>query len=179
MAFDFGRETRSLEELEAKLEAGQLGDQEKNFIRHYVTTGDQIFAHTHAYESKNHRKDSYAVMLKKSIRDIIDWFLKKSDKELFLEELERACRSRKITPTKLKLFELRAATEFGIDLKTLRAEAAKSKKTEADQEGQSADVKDPNRVWKVGEKTTYQGRPVVVTGIDASGKVTDVEWVTP
>jgi len=164
MAFDFGRETRTLEELEAKLDSVQLGEQEKNFLRHYVATGDQIFAHTHAYESKDHRKDSYAVMLKKSIRDIIDWFLKKSDKELFLEELSRACRSRKITPTKLKLFELRAATEFGVDLKTLKAEAQSKKSGKAE-----AALAEPKR-HRIGDVIDYDGKKVRVTQVDGNGQ---------
>lgn len=143
---EFNREVLTAAEREAhpafKRLAGEL--QQLNFVGYWIDSGgDQFFAHAQAYsapDAETSRKSSYDVMQRKAVKNAIDAFLCKGRKELFLEELERACRSRRITPTKLRLFELRAATEFGVDLKTLRAEAAKSKKKEAAQEPESADV---------------------------------------
>ena len=169
MAFDFGRETRTLEELEVKLESVQANEQEKSFVRHYAVTGDQFFSFANAYAGKDQetiRKGSYAVIQKKSIRELISWFLKKTPKEIFLEELERACRSRKLTPTRLKLFELRAATEFGVDLKALRAEAARSTEVQSNLDAAAARTKR----YEVGDIIPYSHQKVRVTQIDEYGQ---------
>jgi hypothetical protein len=163
-----------MSELESLPTFKSLNEQQKNFVRHWVASGgDQVFSFNQTYSAPNPeiaRRGSYSVVQRKSVREVLDTFLQKSEKEKFLDELERACRSRKMmTPTRLKLFQLRALTEFGCDLKALR-------KKEATQE--RADVKAP-RVWAVGDRTFYHDRPVIVTGVDANGRVTDVEWVTP
>src|ERR1700735_898936 len=137
MAFDWNREHRSAEELEVYSGFTALdNDQERNFLRHlFASKGNQFFAFAQVYsapDADTSRRGSYALMARKSVREVIEWYLKLTDREKFLEVLERACRSRKITPTRLKLFELRAATEFGVDLKTLKAEAQSKKSGKAE-----------------------------------------------
>jgi hypothetical protein len=106
-------------------------------------------------------------MQRKAVKNAIDVFLCKSEKEKFLEELAGACRSRKITPTKLRLFELRAATEFGVDLKSLRAEAVKSKRKESEA------VPAETKRYKVGDVIDYDGKKVRVTKIDENGQAVE------
>jgi hypothetical protein len=99
-------------------------------------------------------------MQRKAVKNAIDAFLCKSEKEKFLEELAGACRSRKLTPTKLRLFELRAATEFGVSLKTLKAEAQKK----------SATASATPTAYAVGDVIEYGGQKIRITKLDENGQ---------
>jgi len=169
---NFNRQTLTMAEVEARPEFhGRLNEQQQNFVRHWINSGgDQTFSFEQSYsapDAETARRGAYAVLQKTSIKNAIDAFLMKTDKERFLEELERACRSRKITPSKLKLFELRAATEFGVDLKTLKAEA-QSKKS-----GKAEAALAVTKRHKVGDVIDYDGKKVRVTKIDEDGQAVE------
>lgn len=175
--FDFGRKTRTLEELEAKLETCQQNEQWKNFIRHYAVTGDQFFAFANSYSGKDQetiRKGSYAIMAKRSIRDLIAWFLKKTEKEKFIEEIDRILRSRNPKPSKLRALELKAQMLFGADIKSLRTKfkAEDSQKNS----GTELSVFDPNAKYEVGSRAMFQNRAIEITAVNSEGRATDYEW---
>jgi hypothetical protein len=180
----FNRETLTMAEVEALPAFRNLNEQQQNFVRHWVNSGgDQFFAFQNSYSSpdiETARKGSYSVVQRKSIREVLDAFLCKSEKEKFIEELERACRSPKITPTRLKLFELRAVAEFGIDLKSLR----KQVKSKSDEKPETPDspveppALDRNAKYKVGDRATYQNRAIVITAVEPeTNRATDYEWL--
>jgi hypothetical protein len=121
------RPTLSIEELEATQAWKALNVQQQGFVRVFAETGDQFMAFSQNYtapSAETARKGSYAVMSRASVRRAIDAFLKKSERELFIEEVRRVSRSKKVKPAQLRALELRAAAEFGIDLKSLRKESA-------------------------------------------------------
>jgi hypothetical protein len=64
----------------------------------------------------------------------------------------------------LKLFELRAATEFGVDLKTLKAEAQSKNSGKAEAE---------TKRHKVGDVIDYDGKKVRVTKVDGNGQAVE------
>jgi hypothetical protein len=168
MAYDWNREHRSAEDLEAYPGFTSLkNEQERNFLRHlFANSGNQFFAFSQVYsapDAETARRGSYALMARKSVREVIEWYLKLSDREKFLSELERACRSRKITPTQFKTFELRAATEFGVSLKTLKAEDQKKS-------GKAESAPVETKRHKVGDVIDYDGKKVRVTKIDGNGQ---------
>jgi hypothetical protein len=158
---NFNRETLTTEEVESLAEfKGRLNEQQQNFVRHWIASGgDQFFAFSHAYNTtsaEEARKGSYAVTQRKSIQTVIDLFLMRTPKELFLGEVNKILRSRKLNPSKLRALELKAQMLFGVDLKTLRAEAPAA----------SAETK-PH---KVGDVIDYDGKKVRVTKVDGNGQ---------
>jgi hypothetical protein len=171
----FNRETQTLEALEAKLETCQQNEQWKNFIRHYAVTGDQFFAFANSYSGKDQetiRKGSYAIMAKRSIRDLIAWFLKKTEKEKFIDEIDRVLRSRKPNPSRLRALELKARIMFGVDLKSLSKKSGKSEEATASE----LPVFDPNAKYEVGTRVMYQNRAIEITAVNSEGRATDYEW---
>jgi len=158
---NFNRETLTMEEVESLAEfKGRLNEQQQNFIRHWIASGgDQFFAFSHAYNTTNveeARKGSYAVTQRKSIRAVLDLFLMRTPKEMFLEEVNKILRSRKLNPSKLRALELKGQVMFGMDLKSLRAEAPAT----------PAETKR----HKVGDIIDYDGKKVRVTTIDGNGQ---------
>lgn len=129
----FGRDTLSLEEVEALPEFRKLNSQRQNFIRHWIAgAGDQFFAFNQSYsapDSETARKGSYAIARSKSVKDVLDLFLKKTKKETFLEEkkrfikeIDRVIRTQNPKPSQLRALELKASMLFGVDVKSLRKE---------------------------------------------------------
>lgn len=168
----FDRETLRLEELEATSAFKHLNEHQQNFVRAWIESGgDQFFAFQQAYsapDAETSRKGSYAVVQRKRIQDVLNAFLKKSDRELFVEEVDRILRSRKPNPSKLRALELKARIVFGIDMQSLRKAVKAAPPPEFDRA----------KTYKVGDRAMFKGRAVEITGIDPeTGRATDYEFV--
>ena len=154
----FGRSTLTMAEVESLPAFKSLNPQQQIFIRGWIASaGDQFFSFKHAYSATNDevaRKGAYAITSRKSVRTVLDLFLMRTPKEMFLEEVNKILRSRKLNPSKLRALELKGQVMFGMDLKSLRAEAAPAE----------------TKRHKVGDVIDYAGKQVRVTKVDGNGQ---------
>jgi hypothetical protein len=175
----FRRQTLTLAEVEALPEfKGKLNEQQQNFVRHYVNSGgDQFFAFQNSYSAPNVetcRRGSYSVVQRKSVKTVIDLFLMRTPREIFIEEIDRVLRGRNPKPSKMRALELKAQMLFGVDIKSLR----KKFETEVSEEKSGAElpVFDPNGKYEVGTLVMYQNRAIEITAVNSEGRATDYEW---
>jgi|ERR1700733_1098532 len=175
----FNRETLTTPELEALPAFKSLNEQQQNFVRHWVNSGgDQFFAFQNSYSAPNVetcRRGSYSVVQRKSVKTVIDLFLTRTPREIFIEEIDRVLRSRNPKPSKLRALELKARIAFGVDIKSLR----KQFETEVSEEKSETELSvfDPKRKYEVGTRATYQNRAIEITAVNSEGIATDFEWV--
>jgi len=143
-------------------------------VRHWIASGgNQFFAFQQAYSARDAetaRKGSYAIA--KSVKEVADLFLMKTDKEKFIEEIDRVLRSRNLKPSKLRALELKARVLFGVDLKSLSKKSVKSEEATASE----LPMFDPNARYIVSARAIYQGRAIEITAVNSEGRATDYEW---
>jgi hypothetical protein len=176
----FGRRTMTLDELEATAAFKTLNDQQRSFVRAYAQSGDQFWAFAQAYDApdpETARKGSYAVMQRASVKNAIDTFLMKTEKELFIEEVARVSRSKKIKPSQIRALELRARLQFGVDIESLQKESSASPAEVAAEPVAPEAPKEFNRdaKYEVGTRVLFKGQVVVITKVSAEGRAQSYE----
>jgi len=176
MNLDFNRDCMSLEELYATREFRNLSAQCGCFVDVLIQSrGDQTLAAQQAFScvsTEVARSMSYGLLRKNSIRAVLALFFQWTPREEFLEELAEVSRSRNVGHQRMRALELRARLLFGIDLKTLDAEAAESK---AAKEPQVIPEFVRDGKYAVGQLVRFQGRICRITGINELGRATDYE----
>lgn len=163
----FDRETLTLAELEETAAFKRLNEQQAAFVRTWIESGgNQFLAFQQAYSApdvETARKGSYAVVQRRRIQDVLNTFLKKTPRELFVEEIDRVLRSRKPNPSKLRALELKSQIVFGVDMQSLRRSLKESKKAE------TAAAQPPAHIFRVGDIVTVGGRRIRVTVVSPDG----------
>lgn len=171
----FNRPTLTIAEFEDTREFKRLNEQQQAFLRTWIETGgDQFAAFDVAYSAPNAetaRRGSYAVMHRAVIQEAIATFLKKNEREKFIDEVTRVSRNPNLKPSVIRALELRAMMQFGVDIKTLQSQSEEAATKCAVAAAAPAPVSAPTqRVFKVGDVINYRGQQIRVTELNEKGQ---------
>jgi hypothetical protein len=177
----FDRETLSIEEWEQTREFKRATKLQAPALLVWAESGGDIFLafnSTHsAPSSETARKGAYGLFASKTMVDAMNRFLQKDEKEILIDELDKVLRSKKVNPSKLRGLELKAELMFGVDLQSLGRSLAAIKKVGAKAAKEPEAISEFSKMatYKVGQKAQYQGRLIVITGINELSRATDYE----
>jgi hypothetical protein len=153
---NFNRPHLTQEEFHGSAEWKRLSEQRKLFVQTLIDSdGDQTFAASTAYSMTDDecaRKSSYALLRLPAVKAAIDLYLKKDQKELLVEQLDRIINSKGI-PAATRLRAIESKMELlGVKTPAPEPEAAK-----------------PAHIFNVGDIVTVGGRRVRVTVVSPDG----------
>lgn len=178
--FDFGRKTMEWGAYTETAEWRALNGEprQQSFVQIYLETGDPGFAYRQVYSvglaaasSEVARTAPYGILRRRAIQAAINRYLRKSEREILLDELAQVRRSSSQKPlaTRLKAIELKAQL-LGIKLPAARddEQVEGSPKSQSKTKNPDAPVKeyDPSRKYEAGDLFVYEGQVVRATKVE-------------
>jgi flagellar motor switch protein FliM len=111
------REPMSWEELEQTKEYNCLSPQQKLFVKAWIDSGGNVkFAASVAYSMRNEvnaRKLGHGLLHR--VRNVIDIYLRKTEEQKYVDELDRILKARRPNPIHLQALKIKGVMKFGTD----------------------------------------------------------------